>query len=523
MRLVVATPEELVKSGKQNRQFYQAMWDTLLDHRPWQGDLINRRKDGSLYVENMTITPLVNTRHQISHFVAVKQDISERKRLEQSLVVSDLALKSISQGVLISDENQLIQSVNQAFTHITGYTLEDMQGHKCSMVQGELTDPKTVERIRLSIANQSTFSGEILNYRKDGFTFWNELTISPVFDHQGVLTNFIGITRDITQRKALESARQASLDLLQKIASRVPGLIYQFHLHPDGRAYMPFASDAIFELYHVTPESVREDVSLLFTHLHPDDHEIVWHSIQESAKNLTLWQQEHRVQREDGTVRWLFGNALPEREADDSTLWHGFITDITERKQMEEQVHRLAFYDTLTQLPNRRLLDDRLRQAIEISKRNACYGAVMFLDLDNFKPLNDSHGHAVGDLLLIEASKRLKSCIRLIDTVARFGGDEFVVILSTLNSDKDQAVIEIMKVAEKIRLALSTPYTLMIHRSDLNAATIEHHCSASIGIALFSPLPSNQEDVLKWADAAMYQAKATGKNAICIYQPALST
>ncbi|MDD4960340.1 MAG: PAS domain S-box protein, partial [Gallionella sp.] len=134
-------PRELVNSGKQNRQFYQSMWDTLLDCRPWQGDLTNRRKDGTLYVENMTITPLTNEHHQITHFVAIKHDISERKRLEQSLMVSDLALKSISQGVLISDENQFIQSVNQAFTDITGYTPDDMRGKKCSIVQGKLTDP----------------------------------------------------------------------------------------------------------------------------------------------------------------------------------------------------------------------------------------------------------------------------------------------------------------------------------------------------------------------------------------------
>ncbi|MDD4963812.1 MAG: PAS domain S-box protein [Gallionella sp.] len=511
-------PRELVKSGKQNQQFYEAMWNTLLDHRPWQGDLINRRKDGTLYVENMTITPLANEHHQITHFVAIKQDISERKRLEQSLMVSDLALKSISQGVLISDENQFIQSVNQAFTDITGYTPDDMRGKKCSIVQGKLTDPQTVARIRLAIGHQNTFTGEILNYRKDGTTFWNELTISPVLDQQGVLTNFIGITRDITERKALESARQAALDLLQKIASRVPGLIYQFRLYPDGRACLPFASDAIFSLYHVTPESVQEDANLLFTHVHPDDLEPVWQSIQQSAENLTLWHQEHRVQFEDGSVRWLLGNALPEREVDGCTLWHGFITDITEHKQMEEQVYRLAFYDALTQLPNRRLLDDRLNQAIETSKRNASYGAVLFIDLDNFKPLNDTHGHVVGDLLLIEAANRLKSCVRQMDTVARFGGDEFVVILTNLDHGKRPALAEAEAVAEKIHAALSHPYTLHIRRAGENNATIEHHCSASIGVAMFSHPGVQKENILKWADTAMYQAKITGRNSICFYE-----
>ncbi|MFY9259348.1 MAG: PAS domain S-box protein [Gallionella sp.] len=509
---------ELVNSGKQDPAFYQAMWATLHDHRPWRGDLVNRRKDGSLHVEDMTITPLLDEHHTISHFVAVKQDITARKQLEQTLAVSDLALKSISQGILISDANQRIISVNQAFTDITGYQITDMLGQKCGMVQGSLTAPETVHAIKLAAQQQTTFTGEILNYRKDGSTFWNELTISPVFDPQGTLTHFIGITQDISKRKQLEAARHEALDLLQKVASRVPGLIYQLRLHPDGHASIPFASEAILNLYRITPASVREDASPLFAMLHPDDLDSVWRSIQQSAQHLTLWRQEHRVKFDDGSVRWLLGNALPEREADGGTLWHGFITDITEHKQMEEQVHQLAFYDALTQLPNRRLLDDRLSQAMATSKRNACYGAVIFLDLDNFKPLNDTYGHAVGDLLLIEAAHRLTSCVRKMDTVARFGGDEFVVILATLSPDKKQSIAEASVVAEKIRAALSSLYILSIRRAGLVDTTIKHHCTASIGVALFTHPEEHEGDILKWADTAMYQAKAAGRNLICFYE-----
>ena len=133
------------------------------------------------------------------------------------------------------------------------------------------------------------------------------------------------------------------------------------------------------------------------------------------------------------------------------------FTDITERKQMEDQVHQLAFYDTLTHLPNRRLLDDRLSQTMAASKRSACYGALMFLDLDNFKPLNDMHGHVVGDLLLIEAADRLEACVREMDTVARFGGDEFVVMISDLDADKSRIDAQARLIAEKIRVALSDP------------------------------------------------------------------
>jgi len=190
------------------------------------------------------------------------------------------------------------------------------------------------------------------------------------------------------------------------------------------------------------------------------------------------------------------------------------IRNITERKQMEHQVRQLALYDTLTKLPNRRLLNDRLSQTMAASKRGSCYSALMFLDLDNFKLLNDKHGHGIGDLVLIEAAHRLKSCVREIDTVARFGGDEFVVILSDLNADKAESTSQAGMAAEKIRVTLSGPYLLTIKHEGKAETTVEHHCTVSIGVALFINHEASQDDILKWADTAMYQAKEAGRNLI---------
>jgi len=193
------------------------------------------------------------------------------------------------------------------------------------------------------------------------------------------------------------------------------------------------------------------------------------------------------------------------------------LRDITERKQMEEQVRQLAFYDPLTKLPNRRLLNDRLSQTMAASKRSGCHGALMFLDLDNFKPLNDKYGHAVGDLLLIEVASRLKSCVREMDTVARFGGDEFVVMLNELGADKVVSTSQARIVAEKIRTSLSEPYLLTIGHDEKADSKAEHHCTASIGVVVFIDHEGIQDDVLKWADAAMYQAKEAGRNSIRFY------
>ena len=188
--------------------------------------------------------------------------------------------------------------------------------------------------------------------------------------------------------------------------------------------------------------------------------------------------------------------------------------------QATEQLSNLAFYDTLTLLPNRRLLNDRLTQALATSSRNRQYGAVMFMDLDNFKPLNDQFGHAVGDTLLIEVARRISSCLREMDTVARFGGDEFVVMLGDLDADRALSVKLAHRVAEKIRASLAETYLLNCQQEDGAEIKIEHQCTASIGVALFLNHETSQDDILYWADAMMYQAKKQGRNRICFYDPA---
>lgn len=193
------------------------------------------------------------------------------------------------------------------------------------------------------------------------------------------------------------------------------------------------------------------------------------------------------------------------------------VRDITKRKKMEEEVRQLAFYDPLTKLPNRRLLDDRLGLTIACCKRSGSYGALMFLDLDNFKPLNDLHGHAVGDILLHEAANRIKNCVRKVDTVARFGGDEFVVLLNELDMDKTLATSQAEIVAEKIRAALSGLYTLTNTHADQSITLVEHSCTGSIGVVVFSGSQGNQDDIMKWADSAMYEAKHSGRNQIRFY------
>ncbi len=236
----------------------------------------------------------------------------------------------------------------------------------------------------------------------------------------------------------------------------------------------------------------------------------------ESLVGYLTFEVPHRCK--DGRVLWGEVISKPELNAQGEIVgYHGITREITERKLMEDRVSQLAFYDTLTNLPNRRLFDDRLTQSMAASKRSNCYGALIFLDLDNFKPLNDKYGHVVGDLLLIEAATRLKSCVREMDTVARFGGDEFVVILNELAVDKIDATSQARFVAEKILTSLSAPYILTISRDVQPASTVKHQCTASIGVVMFINHEYSQDDILNWADAAMYQAKNAGRNTIKLY------
>ncbi len=181
------------------------------------------------------------------------------------------------------------------------------------------------------------------------------------------------------------------------------------------------------------------------------------------------------------------------------------------------QLRSLAFYDTLTKLPNRRMLEDRLAQAISVSNRTGKYGAIMFIDLDNFKPLNDRYGHACGDLLLKEAARRITGCLRAIDTVARFGGDEFVILIGQLSADQVVSDQEVALIADKVRVALARVYVLRETRSGQGDVIVEHQCTSSIGISLFLDDELSRDDILTRADKAMYQAKEQGRNQVCFY------
>jgi diguanylate cyclase (GGDEF)-like protein/PAS domain S-box-containing protein len=233
----------------------------------------------------------------------------------------------------------------------------------------------------------------------------------------------------------------------------------------------------------------------------------MWHSI----LNEGGWQGEIWDKRKNGEIYPKLLNIHLLRRADGSVYRHvAQFSDITEKKQKEDLISRQANYDPLTGLPNRRLLNERLEHALCAGKRNNLYGALMFLDMDKFKVLNDTLGHEYGDMLLIEVARRLKSSVRAMDTVVRLGGDEFVVLIESISEFSEDALFIIVDVSEKIRKALATPYQLNQY---------EYLSSPSIGVYLFDCKKDPADEILKRADMAMYQAKESGRNAVRFFDP----
>jgi len=225
------------------------------------------------------------------------------------------------------------------------------------------------------------------------------------------------------------------------------------------------------------------------------------------------WSGELEVQRKNGTPvpLWLSVTAVRSQQ-DEVTHYVYAASDITERKRAQQEILNLAFYDPLTQLPNRRLLTDRLDHALATSERNGSEGALLFIDLDKFKTLNDTRGHAVGDEHLKQVAQRLQDCLRECDTVARWGGDEFTVLLEGLSADPAEAAHSAGVVARKILASLNEPYLLQGQ---------EHHSSPSIGVVMFRGRAERADELLKQADLAMYQAKNSGRNTLSVYDPSM--
>ena len=295
---------------------------------------------------------------------------------------------------------------------------------------------------------------------------------------------------------------------LYRYSDQFPGVIFQFRMYPDGHVTFPFISEKVEDLFGIAADLLGADAQSLLDLIKDEDKASFFEKVNESRQRMTPFETDFRAHKCDGTMAWVEARSVPARLADDSMTWHGYFFDVTDRKQSESEIEQLAFYDPLTGLPNRRLLRDRLAQALTGSTRDNNHGALVFIDLDNFKNINDSAGHLTGDELLIQVGDRLKQTVREWDTVARLGGDEFVLILKGFPVETSSAAAKVEKVCEKVRDALNEPYDLK---------GIEYTGTPSIGITLFYDHDTSLEELLSQADMAMFRAKEDGRNCIRFY------
>ncbi len=368
-------------------------------------------------------------------------------------------------------------------------------------------DPDRHDEIRRRLGAEGEIRGLISEiYRHDsGERVWVEENIHLVSDPRtGVPRYYYGTVRDVT-----DTVRRLEMqERTEKIASLISGCLYQQRSHVDGRTTMPYASVGLMDIMGVSPEEVSVDASRVFTRVHPDDRDALRESFRNSVATMSPRHIEYRVLGPDGGEKWVAGHSVPEREADGSILWHGFLTDITARKRAEARVYDLAYRDMLTGLPNRGALVDHLQVAINAPGQSVHWNALLFIDLDQFKVLNDTKGHHFGDRLLVEVAQRLAPLVDKRDMVARLGGDEFVVLLHGLAVGREIAEQQVSRTVDKLHAALGQPFML---------DGFPFHTSASIGVALFRGKETGVDELLKRADMAMYEAKAMGRGSASFF------
>jgi diguanylate cyclase (GGDEF)-like protein/PAS domain S-box-containing protein len=407
-------------------------------------------------------------------------------------------LETASDGIHVLDEQGNLTHFSASFATMLGYDPQELKGRNVALWDAHFPIQELVPTVNALMVQGRRF--ETRHRRKDGSLIDVEIQARG-FEIGGCKLLYNG-SRDITERKLAEQQLRiaaAAFDSQQGIVVTDPaGIVLRVN-----RAFSEITGHAPDEVIGRNPSvlaSGRQDRSF---------YAAMWQCIEtEGSWSGELWNR--RASGEE-YAEWLTITAV-KSAGGEVTHYVGTFTDITIRKSAEDEVHRLAFYDPLTRLPNRRLLLDRLKQALAVAARSGRQGAVLFIDLDNFKSLNDTLGHDVGDHLLRQVAQRLTNCLREGETACRLGGDEFVVMLENLSADPVEVAAQVESISERFVASLNRPYQF---------GRRIHHSTSSIGVALFDGRSGAVEEILQRADVAMYQAKADGRNAVRFFDPVM--
>ncbi|MFU8788177.1 MAG: EAL and GGDEF domain-containing protein [Methylobacter sp.] len=436
-------------------------------------------------------------------------DISERKQTEAALRevevhTLDMALACAEMGSWDWDIKTGLFTFNDRWAAIRGQRPEEIKTHINSWEKGIHPDdfPACDAALLAHLENRSPFfQAEYRVRTQSGAWVWlsNRATVVKR-DSEGKPLRMAGIEMDITERKQHDEERRIAAIAFESkdgmMVTDANNVIIRVN-----KAFTWLTGYSAAEAVGRTPHllsSGRHDAAF---------YQCMWKTI----KDKGFWQGEIWNRRKDGVIyaEWLHISAVTNDQGD-ITHYVGSFSTITSNKTAAAEIHRLAYYDPITLLPNRRLFQERLGRALAVSDKNQNYGALLFIDLDNFKVLNDTLGHDAGDLLLTQVAARLMGCTHEDDTVARQGGDEFVVMLEQLSQSREEAAAQAERVGERILAALNQVYQF---------ADYEYHSTPSIGITLFNDPLDTVDELLKQADIAMYAAKAAGRNTLRFFTP----
>ncbi len=457
---------------------------------------------------NHELISLMNGLANDISFALDNLDLIRRQQInEQKLKLDACVFDNSQEGIIIADAEFRIVSVNRGFSRITGYP----ENEALRQAAGFIVAPDERSRYRSALdtfKEDGMWQGELQHTRKDGKHYPAWVSLTSVSGEPGEKTHHIVVFSDITERKRAEQ----ELKIAAIAFETEEGILVT-----DAQTRILRVNQAFGRLTGYGPDEVigRTPAILKSGRHEPEFYRKMWEEIEQEGH----WEGEIWNRRKNDEIfpEWLSINNV-RNQAGEITHYVGIFSDISQRKAAEEQIRKLAFYDPLTGLPNRRLLIEHLETALALAHRSNSFGAMMFLDLDRFKALNDTQGHDIGDALLIAVASRLQECVRETDTVARLGGDEFVVILENLGKNITPAALQAKSVAEKIHRSLAQPYRL---QPKDKVQSISHFTTASIGFVMFMDHSVGTDELLKCADMAMYQAKHAGRNAIRAYDPEL--
>lgn len=462
----------------------------------------NKRKDGTIFP--IEIVSSHSEYNGMSYSLAIARDITERKAQEEAIAQREREFRTLAENspdtIVRFDRECRRTYVNPSVIRITGFLQEELLDSKpsdFSPLKDSLLFEKTLQEV-IQTGKEATLEMEVvspLDYKG-----WRHLHIVPESDANGEVTSVLAIGRDISKRKKIEFQLRENEIIFQEAQHIAKVGSWKFDISTQAITW----SDEMYRIFDIDPQNTRSRRKLFMEIIHPEDLSYVKEIHYQAQKKHIPFETTHRVSLKNGTLKYIYAKAMTYYDDNQNAISiMGTVQDVTEQKMVEKQVEFLAHHDILTELPNRMLAQSRCEQSIAYAKRNKSKVALLFIDLDDFKTINDSLGHLAGDTMLKMVANRLKKYIRQTDTLSRQGGDEFLMMLTDVEDADD-----VSTVAQKLLREFEKPFQLDTHNIS---------SSISIGIALYPDDGRYFEALLQCADTAMYKAKEAGRNTYCFF------